>query len=278
MEAAAIDWSLPANPQISVRLRTVMGAEHHAAEALGLIEPRQQKYTLAGVARIHAVYCVFRHEKGASVMWTLSAAGDENLQKTVLLVNAYKEMCRVVATKPAAEVAAKYPFVDPARCMVETCKTPFDCTHKRECPVCPVRGIQMQGVARANRCVGHDLLRCNNCKGPLWCGRVEAHSRRRGRFECDVCVATLCSLCKRKGACAKCHANPTEHRAAPPLATAVVACDIPPPMKGVPVAKRTKGATATQPINPPPMFAIASPAGLSASGDATGAPRILRFV
>jgi hypothetical protein len=213
MDAATIDWSLPTlaaggRLPIDVRLRTVLGAEHHAVEALGVLEPLQQKYTLAGVARIHAVYCVFRHEHGPFAVWKLSAAGPDNYQKAQAMVAAYQNICQTVTTKPYDQIKKAYPFVDPLVCMVDECATATagqgqgECRHRRTCDGCPMRGLQVQASQRSNRCVGHELLRCNSCRGPLWCGRVDARFRLAGRYECEKCTATLCSLCKRDGHCA----------------------------------------------------------------------------
>lgn len=210
MDPLAVDWSLPVvaaggRLPIDVRLRTVLGAEHHSVEALGVLEPLQQKYTLAGVARIHAVYCAFRHEHGPFAVWKLSAAGPDNLQKAQAMVTAYQNICQAASAKSYDELKRVYPFVDPAVCMVDECATssaPTECRHRRTCDGCPMRGLQVQASQRSNRCVGHDLLRCNNCRGPLWCGRVDARFRLAGRYECEHCTSTLCSLCKRNGLCA----------------------------------------------------------------------------
>ena len=212
MDGTLIDWSLPLVPgetavPIEVRLRTVAGAEHHAIEALGVLEPLQQKYPLAGVARIHAVYCVFRHNRPRAI-WRLSAAGPANLSKAQAMVATYQGICKVASTKTPAEIEKAIPFANPARCMVDDCQGHDAqgqvCRHVRVCPICPMRGLQVQSSQRANRCVGHELLRCSHCKGPLWCGRIDARFRLGGRFECDKCMATLCSLCKRADQCGDC--------------------------------------------------------------------------
>lgn len=172
--ASDVDWQLPARPNIRVVIHgqspTIW---HHLVSVINITAPHIP--LAVRVARLHALYAVHRHLKGADSQWVLCALNQDQYQSVTRLCQEYE---RVIATKTVQ----------------------LDETQWQRTPLCPIC-VRMRGVSRVHastcivKCI-HRIIRCATCQGALWMGRLNWDSPTScGRYECAVCHCTLCVKC-----------------------------------------------------------------------------------